>query len=174
MVRADGAFAAEDALNASPGVASGWLPLLARSCGACRFGRQPQPQDPELRKKFTGQPEHLINYLFLIAEDVRSIMSGLGCRTFNELVGRTDLLRPKAHLKEHWKTANLDFTDLLKPAWTLQSMAAGRNGAMFCCTPQDHELAHVLDRQLVLRAAPALESKQQATTKGWEGRAPTP
>jgi glutamate synthase (NADPH/NADH) len=155
--------AEEVAMTTAPLIALGCIMMRKCHLNTCPVGVA--TQDPELRKKFTGQPEHLINYLFMVAEDCREIMASLGCRTFNELIGRTDLLRPKSHLKDHWKTADLDFTDLLRPAWTLQSMSAGGKNSMFCCTPQDHELAHVLDRQLVRRAAPALESKEKVVAK---------
>jgi len=155
--------AEEVAMTTAPLIALGCIMMRKCHLNTCPVGVA--TQDPELRKKFTGQPEHLINYLFMVAEDVREIMASLGCRRFTELIGRTDLLRPSAHLKEHWKTADLDFTDLLRPAWTLQSMAADTEGSMFCCTPQDHELTHVLDRQLVLRAAPALENKSRVVVK---------
>merc|ERR1719336_453843 len=155
--------AEEVALTTAPLITLGCVMMRKCHLNTCPVGVA--TQDPELRRKFTGQPEHLINYLFMVAEDVREIMASLGCRRFTELIGRTELLRPSARLKEHWKTADLDFTDLLRPAWTLQSMVADTNSAMHCCIPQDHELAHVLDRQLVLRAAPSLENKSQVMVK---------
>lgn len=99
--------------------------------------RIPCLEDPVLRKKFTGQPEHLINFLFMVAEEAREIMASLGIKKFNDLIGRTDLLRPKGYLKDNPKTADLDFAELLKPAWTMESMM-GNSGdnPMFCCEPQ--------------------------------------
>jgi len=155
--------AEEVALTTAPLITLGCIMMRKCHLNTCPVGVA--TQDPELRKKFTGQPEHLINYLFMLAEDTREIMASLGIRKFNELVGRTDLLRPRASLNEHWKTADLDFSDLLRPAWTLQSMSADKNAPMYCCMPQDHELSHVLDRQLVLRAAPALESKKAVNVR---------
>eukprot|EP00928_Gymnodinium_smaydae_P023190 TRINITY_DN1922_c0_g1_i5.p1 TRINITY_DN1922_c0_g1~~TRINITY_DN1922_c0_g1_i5.p1 ORF type:complete len:2308 (-),score=461.78 TRINITY_DN1922_c0_g1_i5:58-6777(-) len=150
--------AEEVAMTTAPLIALGCIMMRKCHLNTCPVGVA--TQDPELRKKFTGQPEHLINYYFMVAEETREIMASLGIRKFNELIGRTDLLRPKAHLKDHWKTAELDFTELLRPAWTLQSMSASENPPMYCCAPQDHGLAHVLDNKLVMRAAPALENKK--------------
>ncbi|CAK0794325.1 unnamed protein product [Prorocentrum cordatum] len=156
--------AEEVAMTTAPLIALGCVMMRKCHLNTCPVGVA--TQDPELRKKFTGQPEHVINFMFMVAEDTREIMASLGCRTFNELIGRTDLLRPKSHLKDNWKTASLDFSDLLRPAWTLQSFSAGGKNAMFCCTPQDHELAHVLDRQLVTKAAPALETQEGVVARG--------
>lgn len=155
--------AEEVAMTTAPLITLGCVMMRKCHLNTCPVGVA--TQDPELRAKFTGQPEHLINYLFLIAEDVRETMASLGIKHFSELIGRTDLLRPAARLKEHWRTTDLDFSDLLKPAWTLQSMAMAKDGLMYCCVPQDHELAHVLDRQLILRAAPALENRRQIAVK---------
>jgi glutamate synthase (NADPH/NADH) large chain/glutamate synthase (ferredoxin) len=65
-------------------------------------------QDPELRKKFTGKPEHVVNYFFFIAEEVRHIMAQLGIRKFDDLIGRADLLDMKKGIA-HWKAQGLDF-----------------------------------------------------------------
>ena len=66
-------------------------------------------QDPELRKKFTGKPEHVVNYFFFVAEEVREIMAKLGFRTLDELIGRADLLDMRKGI-EHWKAKGLDFS----------------------------------------------------------------
>lgn len=76
-------------------------------------------QDPELRKKFTGTPEHVINFFYYVAEELRGIMAKLGFRTLNEMVGRADLLRVDDSLRNP-KTANLDLSALLKPAWQMR------------------------------------------------------
>lgn len=155
--------AEEVAMTTSPLITQGCIMMRKCHLNTCPVGVA--TQDPDLRKKFTGQPEHLINYMFMVAEDVRETMASLGLRRFSELVGRTDLLRPKAHLKENLKTANLDFSGLLKPAWTMEAMASDSKLPMFCCRPQDHELAHVLDQQLVQRAASALEDRKKVTLR---------
>eukprot|EP00930_Biecheleria_cincta_P019755 TRINITY_DN1500_c0_g2_i1.p1 TRINITY_DN1500_c0_g2~~TRINITY_DN1500_c0_g2_i1.p1 ORF type:complete len:2429 (-),score=434.34 TRINITY_DN1500_c0_g2_i1:360-7646(-) len=161
--------AEEVAMSTAPLIVLGCIMMRKCHLNTCPVGVA--TQDPELRKKFTGQPEHLINYFFMLAEEVREIMASLGIRKYTELVGRTDLLRPKAHLAETPKTASLDFGDLLRPAWTMESLmvdtSAGRGSiSMHCCMAQDHRLAHVLDRQLVLRAAPALDTKRRIALKG--------
>merc|ERR1711990_818370 len=86
--------AEEYALSTGPLIALGCIMMRKCHLNTCPVGVA--TQDPELRKKFTGQPEHLINYLFLVAEEARGIMASLGIRKFNDLIGRTDLLRPKA------------------------------------------------------------------------------
>lgn len=152
--------AEEIALTTAPLITLGCIMMRKCHLNTCPVGVA--TQDPDLRKKFTGQPEHLINYLFLLAEEVREIMASLGIQKFNDLIGRTDLLRPKAHLKDNPKTADLDFSDLLKPAWTMESLMveSGMDVPMYCCISQDHELAHVLDNKLVKKAAPALTSRK--------------
>ena len=72
-------------------------------------------QDPELRKKFTGKPEHVVNYLFMVAEEARRIMAKLGFRTIDEMVGRSDVLNTDEAIK-HWKADGLDLTSMLTPA----------------------------------------------------------
>jgi glutamate synthase (NADPH/NADH) large chain len=91
--------------------------LMMRKChlNTCPVGIA--TQDPELRRKFTGQPEHVINYFFFVAEEVREIMATLGVRTLDELVGRTDFLQ-FTQPKNHWKARELDLTDLLYSAAT--------------------------------------------------------
>ena len=72
-------------------------------------------QDPELRQKFTGKPEHVVNYLFMVAEEARVHMASLGFRSINEMVGRVDCLHPDAAI-QHWKADGLDLTPILAPA----------------------------------------------------------
>lgn len=79
----------------------------------------PSPIFTALRAKFTGQPEHVINYFFYVAEELRAIMAKLGFRTINEMVGRSDLLRVDDSLRNP-KTAHLDLSALLKPAWQMR------------------------------------------------------
>jgi glutamate synthase (NADPH/NADH) large chain/glutamate synthase (ferredoxin) len=94
-------------------------PLIATGCvmmRACHLNTCPvgvATQDPELRKRFRGKPEHVIEYFFHVAEDVREIMASLGIARFEELVGRVDLLEPDEALT-HWKTRGIDLTHLLR------------------------------------------------------------
>jgi len=109
-------------------------------------------QDPELRKQFEGKPEHVVNYLFMVAEDARRIMARLGFRTIDEMVGRSDVLHTD-HAIKHWKSDGLDLTNVLAPA-VKQHENVGTRWSM----PQDHGLEKSLDMtRLVGEAKPALE-----------------
>jgi len=109
-------------------------------------------QDPELRKKFAGKPEHVVNYLFMVAEEARELMAELGFRTIDEMVGRVDCLETNAAIK-HWKADGLDLTNLLSPIETPYP-----NADRYCTKGQDHGLEHSLDmRKLLHLAKPALE-----------------
>jgi glutamate synthase (NADPH/NADH) large chain len=107
-------------------------------------------QDPVLRARFVGKPEHVINFFFFVAEEVREIMAQLGYRKFSEMVGQMQML-DKRQVVEHWKAKGLDFSKLFhKPK-------AGKNVAIFKCEEQDHQIASILDRKLIAEAQPALE-----------------
>jgi glutamate synthase (NADPH/NADH) large chain len=107
-------------------------------------------QDPVLRKRFKGQPEHVINYFFFVAEEVREIMAALGYRRFDEMVGQMQML-DKRQVVEHWKAKGLDFSKLFhKPE-------APRGVHIFKCEPQDHRIKDILDRKLIAEAQPALD-----------------
>jgi glutamate synthase domain-containing protein 3 len=113
-------------------------------------------QDPELRKKFTGKPEHVINYLFMVAEEAREIMASLGFRTITEMVGRSDCL-DKTKAISHWKADGLDLTDLLKPAFRMRPSAGTH-----CTQKQDHGLEQSLDlTKLLALAQPAINDAKQ-------------
>jgi glutamate synthase (NADPH/NADH) large chain len=107
-------------------------------------------QDPELRRRFTGQPEHVINYFFFVAEEVRQIMAKLGCRRFDQLIGQMDRLEMRRVI-DHWKAKGLDFSRILaKPQ-------VGAEVKLFNCETQDHGLERALDHELIRQAEPALE-----------------
>lgn len=109
-------------------------------------------QDPELRKRFTGQPEHVVNFFFFIAEEVRQIMAKLGYRSFNEMIGQTDRLDMRKAVA-HWKASKIDLSRLLfKPT-------PGNGVSILNTEKQDHELEKALDHQLIAQSKPALESK---------------
>jgi len=116
-------------------------------------------QDPVLRRKFHGQPEHVINYLFLVAEECRRYMAAAGVRSIDEMVGRTDLLsfNPEAG---HWKTKDLDLSAILKPADT-GPMRSPEQVGVRKLVEQDHGIDHVLDRKLIDLAQPAIKDKQK-------------
>jgi len=133
-------------------------PLIAAGCimmRKCHLNTCPvgvATQDPELRKRFTGQPEHVINYFFFVAEEVREIMASLGVRRLEDLVGRSDLLEAR-HAIDHWKAKGLDFSKLFyQPA----GVGVGIHHTEF----QDHGLDAVLDRKLIELAMPALEHRK--------------
>ena len=124
--------------------------IMMRKChlNTCPVGIA--TQDPELRKKFTGQPEHVVNYLFMVAEEVREIMAELGFRSINEMVGRVDRLETSQAI-DHWKAKGLDLTPILSPAKT-----AYENVDVYCTISQNHGLEDVLDNKLIEKAWVAL------------------
>jgi len=107
-------------------------------------------QDPVLRKKFTGQPEHVINYFFFVAEEVRELMATLGFRSFDEMVGQVDRLEVAPAIN-HWKAKGVDLSRLL------YQQPAKPGVAIYHCERQDHGLGKALDNELIAEAAPALE-----------------
>jgi glutamate synthase (NADPH/NADH) large chain len=107
-------------------------------------------QDPVLRKRFRGQPEHVINYFFFVAEEVRETMAALGYRTFDEMIGQMQMLDQR-RLVEHWKAKGLDFSKLFtKPK-------ADKGTAIYNCEEQDHKIHDILDRKLIAQAQAALD-----------------
>ncbi|KAL1914692.1 uncharacterized protein VTP21DRAFT_8103 [Calcarisporiella thermophila] len=136
-------------------------PLIALGCimmRKCHLNTCPvgiATQDPELRKKFEGQPEHVVNFFYYVAEELREIMAKLGFRTLNEMVGRADLLRVDDSLRTA-KTANLDLSPVLTPAFTLRPGVATCN-----VKKQDHKLYIRLDNKLIDEAEPALTRKER-------------
>src|SRR5205814_20032 len=101
-------------------------------------------------ERFTGQPEHVINYFFFVAEEVREIMAGLGYRTFNEMVGQTQML-DQSTLVAHWKAKGLDFSKL----FVRQNELPGQK--IYHAEAQNHHLEAVLDRKLIEKAQAALD-----------------
>ncbi len=129
--------------------------IMMRKChlNTCPVGIA--TQDPELRAKFAGKPEHVVNYLFMVAEDAREIMASLGFRTIDEMVGRSDCLKVDRAIA-HWKSDGLDLTPILRPA-----KGPNPDTVMHCTIPQDHELEESLDlRELVPRCQKTLETRQ--------------
>jgi glutamate synthase (NADPH/NADH) large chain len=127
--------------------------IMMRKChlNTCPVGVA--TQDPVLRKKFTGQPEHVVNYLFMVAEDARQIMAELGFRSIDEMVGRVDCLETNDAI-QHWKADGLDLTELLTPIKKPHA-----NVGTYCTRKQEHNLDLSLDRTTLLDLArPALEN----------------
>jgi len=111
-------------------------------------------QDPVLRARFTGQPEHVINYFFFVAEEVRELMAQLGFRSMSEMIGRVDRLDMRRAVSQ-WKARGVDLSAILyRPEISV-------NVATHCVQSQDHGLANALDHQLIELARPALESKRR-------------
>jgi glutamate synthase (ferredoxin) len=138
-------------------------PLVALGCimmRVCHLNTCPvgvATQNPELRKNFTGDPAHAVNFMRFIAQEVREIMAQLGFRTFNEMIGRTDMLEPREAI-DHWKARGLDFTNILYQPRVPDDV--GR----YCQIPQDHGLDKAMDNTLLLQLCePALARKEKVT-----------
>ena len=127
--------------------------IMLRKChlNTCSVGVA--TQNPELRKRFAGQPEAVINYFFFLAEHLREIMAQMGFRTVNEMVGRMDMLEPSRAI-DHWKARGLDLTPMLLLPEVPDSVAT------YCCQAQDHGLELALDHTLIDLARPALEKAE--------------
>ncbi len=122
--------------------------IMMRKChlNTCPVGVA--TQDPVLRRKFQGKPEHVVNYFFFVAEEVREIMAQLGVRQFDELVGQIGLLDMRRGI-EHWKARGLDFTRLLHAVPSTEPLRQVHE--------QNHNLEKALDHELIARSKPALE-----------------
>jgi len=135
----------------APLIASGCIMMRKCHLNTCPVGVA--TQDPVLRARFTGKPEHVINYFFFVAEELREIMARLGLRTLNEMIGRVDLLDTR-HVLAHWKAKGVDLSRILhqvKPATGVSIWNRER---------QDHGLDGALDHDLIAAAKPAIESGQ--------------
>ena len=130
--------------------------IMMRKChlNTCPVGVA--TQDPELRKRFTGQPEHVVNYFFFIAEEVRELMASIGIRKFTDLIGRADLLDMQKGI-DHWKLVGLDFTKIFHQPKVDKSVSLHHNDV------QDHGLVNALDNQLIAKAKPALEKGEKVS-----------
>lgn len=130
-------------------------PLVVQGCimmRKCHLNTCPvgvATQDPVLRQKFTGQPEHVVNYFFFIAQEVRELMAQLGVRTFEELVGRADLLDMRQGIT-HWKARGLDFSKVF------HQVPNALGDTSHQTLTQDHGLNNALDQQLIAQCAVAL------------------
>jgi glutamate synthase (ferredoxin) len=141
----------------APLVATGCIMMRVCHLNTCPAGVA--TQDPRLREKFLGRPEHVVNFMRFIAQEMRELMAELGFRTVEEMVGRVDRLEPRRAI-EHWKARGLDFTNLLyqpevDPDW-------GR----YCQDPQDHGLERSLDVTTLLElCAPAIERGEEVAAE---------
>ena len=130
--------------------------IMMRKChlNTCPVGVA--TQDPVLRAKFSGKPEYVVNYFFFVAEEARQLMAQLGIRTYDELIGRVDLL-DKSRALEHWKARGLDFSAIFH-----QPVAPG-GGAIRHVELQDHGLDMALDHKLITQAKAALEKGERVS-----------
>ncbi|KAL5226507.1 hypothetical protein ABZP36_014772 [Zizania latifolia] len=129
--------------------------IMMRKChtNTCPVGIA--TQDPVLREKFAGEPEHVINFFFMLAEELREIMSQLGFRTINEMVGRSDMLEVDPEVvKSNEKLENINLSLILKPAAEIRP-----GTAQYCVEKQDHGLDMALDNKLIALSKAALEKE---------------
>jgi glutamate synthase (NADPH/NADH) large chain len=124
--------------------------IMMRKChlNTCPVGVA--TQDPVLRQRFSGQPEHVVNYFFFVAEEVRELMAQIGIRKFDDLIGRSDLLDMKKGV-DHWKAKGLDFSRIFYRRPEVAGVSSRHTET------QDHGLSGALDHGLIARAMPALE-----------------
>ncbi len=138
-------------------------PLVVMGCimmRVCHLNTCPvgvATQDPRLRAKFTGSPDHVVHFMRFIAEEMREYMAALGFRTINEMIGRTDRIEPKQAV-DHWKARGLDFSKIL------YQPQVGPEVGRYCQITQDHGLEKSLDISVLLDLCkPALERREKVT-----------
>jgi glutamate synthase (NADPH/NADH) large chain/glutamate synthase (ferredoxin) len=139
----------EMGFSTAPLIATGCIMMRACHLNTCPVGIA--TQDPELRKRFAGKPEHVVTFFFLVAEEVRQIMASLGIRKFDDLIGRVDLLRADQAI-DHWKARGIDLTHLLTFPSDVDPDAPRRR-----LEPPPMVLTDNLDHELIARAQPAID-----------------
>ncbi len=138
----------EFGLATAPLIAAGCIMMRKCHLNTCPVGIA--TQDPVLRARFTGKPEHVINYLFFVAEEVRELMASLGYRKFEDMVGQMQML-DKTEAISHWKAKGLDFSKLFFKPYAPEGVGITHTES------QKHPIDNVLDRRLIEQAMPALE-----------------
>ncbi|HKH78761.1 MAG TPA: glutamate synthase-related protein, partial [Solirubrobacteraceae bacterium] len=138
----------EMGFSTAPLIATGCIMMRACHLNTCPVGIA--TQDPRLRERFKGTPEHVVNFFFFLAEEVREILASLGLRSLDEAVGRVDLLEPRAAI-EHWKARGVDLTHILTHIELVQDAPRRR------IQPPPEVLSDALDWELVKRSAGAIE-----------------
>jgi glutamate synthase (NADPH) large chain len=130
--------------------------IMMRKChlNTCPVGVA--TQDPVLRRKFSGQPEHVVNYFFFVAEELRELMAQMGIRKFDDLIGRADLLDMQKGIS-HWKAQGLDYSRIFHRPENAES------SPVLHCETQDHGLVKALDNQLIELAKPALDRGEKVS-----------
>ncbi len=135
----------------APLVVSGCIMMRVCHLDTCPVGVA--TQNPELRKKFSGKPEFVVNFFEFVAQEVREYLAALGFRSLQEAIGHVEMLDTRPAL-EHWKARGLDLSPVL-------AVPQNKYGQTFYCSrPQDHGLEHALDQQLIRDAQPALERRE--------------
>ncbi len=142
----------EFGFSTAPLIAAGCIMMRKCHLNTCPVGVA--TQDPELRKKFVGTPEHVINFFFFMAEEVRELMAAMGYRKFEDMIGQIQML-DRAKVIDHWKAKGLDFSRLF-----LKPQPIGDDDIRHTGT-QDHKLEKVLDRRLIAKAAKAIEGGEK-------------
>ena len=139
----------EFGFSTAPLIAAGCIMMRKCHLNTCPVGIA--TQDPVLRARFTGTPEHVINFFFYIAEEVRALMAELGFRKFNEMIGRVDRLDLRPAI-DHWKAKGVNLSRIL------HHVAPNPDVAIYNCEKQQHHLEQALDNELIAEARPALEA----------------
>ncbi|MGI9290399.1 MAG: glutamate synthase large subunit [Gammaproteobacteria bacterium] len=145
--------AEEMGFSTAPLIALGCIMMRKCHLNTCPVGIA--TQDPVLRKKFGGQPEHVVNYLFMVAEEARKIMAELGFRRIADMIGRTDVMDTRRAVS-HWKADGLDLMPILTMA-----KKPHKNVEVRCTMEQDHGLELALDNRLIDKSRPAIEKGEQ-------------
>ncbi len=141
----------------APLVATGCILMRVCHLNTCPVGVA--TQDPRLRAKFTGKPEHVVNFMHFVAMEMREIMAELGFRSIDEMIGRVDKLEPRAAI-DHWKAKGLDFTNLL------YSPEVDSQWGRICTDPQDHGIERSLDMTVLLDLCrPAIERGEEVVAE---------
>jgi glutamate synthase (NADPH/NADH) large chain len=143
----------EFGFSTAPLIAAGCIMMRKCHLNTCPVGIA--TQDPVLRKRFTGQPEHVINFFFFVAEEVRQLMATMGYRSFDEMIGQMQMLDQQQAI-DHWKARGLDFSKLFHKQ-------AAQGQAIFHSTRQDHGLEKVLDHKLIAAAKASIETGARVT-----------
>ena len=144
--------AEEFGFSSAPLVSMGCIMMRKCHLNTCPVGVA--TQDPVLRARFAGQPEHVINFFFFVAEELRQIMAGLGLRTIPEMVGRSDLLDVNRDIN-HWKARHLDFSEIFHRPQVPDRVAR------YNSQTQNHGLEKAMDNELIRLAQPALERRER-------------
>jgi glutamate synthase (NADPH/NADH) large chain len=139
----------EFGFSTAPLIAAGCIMMRKCHLNTCPVGVA--TQDPVLRKRFTGQPEHVINYFFFVAEEVRELMAEMGYRTFDEMIGQMQML-DRVKVVAHAKANGLDFSKLFTKPNVPPEVK------LFNCERQDHKIHDIIDRKLIVQSQAALEA----------------